>query len=66
VIFSLYGNLAKLLNYRQLCIDFFKFLVFNATFNNISAIHKPNSGLDLGKKTEDPKSKRKEEKKNKS
>jgi hypothetical protein len=29
-------------------------------------IHKPNSGLDLGKKTEDPKSKRKEEKKNKS
>jgi hypothetical protein len=25
--------------------------------------HKPNSGLDLGKKTEDPKSKRKEEEK---
>ena len=26
-------------------------------------IHKPNSGLELGKKTEDPKSKRKEEEK---
>ena len=26
-------------------------------------IHKPISGLDLGKKTEDPKNKRKEEKK---
>ena len=25
-------------------------------------IHKPNDGLDLGKKTEDPKSKRNEEK----
>jgi hypothetical protein len=29
VIFSLYGNLAKLLNYRQLCIDLFKCLVLN-------------------------------------
>ena len=38
VIFSSYGNLAKLLNYRQLCIDFFKLLVLNTTFNNISAI----------------------------
>ena len=37
VIFSSYGNLAKLLNYRQLWIYFFKFLVLNATFNNISA-----------------------------
>ena len=27
-------------------------------------MHKPNSGLDLGKKTEDPKSNRKEEKNN--
>ena len=38
VIFSSYCNIAKPLNYRQLCIDFLKFLVLNATFNNISAI----------------------------
>jgi hypothetical protein len=32
VIFSSYGNLAKLLNYRQLCIDFFFILISELSF----------------------------------